>query len=348
MAACAVRPVTAARDAAACATAPMIGDTVHIADEAALIVWDPTHHIEHFIRRATFATRARDFGFLVPTPTRPELAAADEAVFFNLDEAAAPEVRVEHRSRWRPGIGCLGFFALRSAEVSSMAAGAPPVRVLDEVRVAGYDAVVLEADDPAALAQWLTDRHYATTPTLTSWLTPYVAAHWKITAFRVASPTPGDPRPPGTSPVRMTFSTERPFYPYREPDDQRVPGLGPRTLRVHVVAPQRMEGTVGDAGRWPGEVQYAAARPDLASRMQSLSGVAVPAGWWLTTFDDRSSPRPGTDEVYLRVASSQAPRIPPPVVVPAYDDRTIPVDWIVMAGALGAFVWRRARRRRAA
>lgn len=338
----------APRDASACAPAPMAGQVVNIADEAALIVWDASQHIEHFIRRATFRTSAKDFGFLVPTPTRPTLAEASDAVFASLDNAIRPEVRVETTRGLEPTLAC-GFFLMRSSASRDdmQAAGVAPVRVLDEVRVAGYDATVLEADDAAALARWLADHRYATTPTLTAWLTPYVAMHWKITAFRVASPDPNDPRPPGTSPVRLSFNTDTPFYPYREPEDQRLPTTAPRSLRVHMVAPQRMDARLGERGVWPGAIAYASARDDMASLLSSLQGVTVSAGWWLTSWDDRSSPRPGTDEVFFSPAASQARWLPPPVVVYRSDRVPVPLDLLGLAGVVGALVWRRARRRRA-
>ena len=59
---------------------------VAINEESALIVWDAEHKIEHFIRKATFQTTASHFGFLVPTPSRPELAEVKEALFTTLSQ----------------------------------------------------------------------------------------------------------------------------------------------------------------------------------------------------------------------------------------------------------------------
>jgi hypothetical protein len=67
--------------AVGCAAAPPFGATVRIADESAIIIWDASSKTEHFIRRATFSSSAHDFGFLVPTPTKPELAEAEDDAF---------------------------------------------------------------------------------------------------------------------------------------------------------------------------------------------------------------------------------------------------------------------------
>src|SRR4029450_10599036 len=122
------------------------------------------------LRRARFAPSAPDFGFLVPTPTPPELAEAPDAVFDRLREAIQPEVA--HRTGLRPvpfALVLLPFMYLQRGApmdgaglpaVAGMPQARPPVRVLDEKRVAGYEAAVLQADDAPALLRWLADHKY--------------------------------------------------------------------------------------------------------------------------------------------------------------------------------------------
>src|SRR5262249_34877676 len=81
-----------ARPASACATAPPYAVRVQIAEESAIIVWDEQQKREHFIRRASFHTTGKDFGFLVPTPDKPELAEVPDHVFDQLDLATRPDV----------------------------------------------------------------------------------------------------------------------------------------------------------------------------------------------------------------------------------------------------------------
>src|SRR5690606_32562080 len=68
-------------EARACAPAPPEGVEVSILAEQAVIVWDEAAKTQHFIRRADFSTEARSFGFLVPTPTKPTLESAPDAIF---------------------------------------------------------------------------------------------------------------------------------------------------------------------------------------------------------------------------------------------------------------------------
>lgn len=333
-----------ARPASACAPAPPPGAQVQIAEESAIIVWDEPQKREHFIRRASFRTTAKDFGFLVPTPSKPELAEVADEVFDRLDNATRAEVVHDDSMK---GVElttfCLGFFML-SKSGSAPATAVAPVRVLGAQRVAGYDAVILEADDPKALADWLKDHGYAARPELTAWLAPYVAQKWKITAFKIA-PTEGAPAVSSAA-VRMTFDTERPFYPYREPTDQRenLPADAPRErlLRVFFVGPGRVDGAIGAAkAPWPGKAIWS----DKLEAAKDLGALpfALRAGWWLTMFEDRASPRPGTDDLFFARAADDKPVKPPPIVIS--NDRKIPLPLdLIGVGAVVTFVLLRKRR----
>ncbi len=241
-----------ARPAGACATAPPPGAWVQIAEESAIIAWDAAAHREHFIRRASFRGTGVDFGFLVPTPGKPELAEVADHVFDQLEEATKPAVVVEREiDGVEPTLLC-ALCAVGASRSKSAVEASAPVRVLDAQRVAGYDAVVLEADSARALAAWLEEHHYAQRPELAAWLAPYVAAKWKLTAFKIA-PDP-DARAVQTAAVRLTFTTDRPFFPYREPSDQRenLPAdmkASKRLLRVFFFGTERVDGTLGSRRR---------------------------------------------------------------------------------------------------
>src|SRR5262249_48580872 len=150
----------------------------------------------------------------------PKLAEVDDSIFHELERITAPPVRVKQESSDGCSIGC----------ADKKAAGPPgnSVSVLEEKRVAGYDAAVLAATDAAALNKWLADHGYESSDVLKKWLEPYVQKGWIITAFKVAKPEgkqgPGAPAnttltagpkgsmPPAnlgvaTSAVRMSFTT---------------------------------------------------------------------------------------------------------------------------------------------
>jgi len=64
-----------------CCPAPRSGQSAINADQSVIILWDAATKTEHFIRKASFKSDADDFGFLVPTPTRPELAESGNDAF---------------------------------------------------------------------------------------------------------------------------------------------------------------------------------------------------------------------------------------------------------------------------
>src|SRR5262245_52407848 len=68
------------------------GPSISIAEESAIIVWDPAKKVQHFIRRAAFDTTSSDFGFLVPTPTMPELPlkTVEDGIFGAVDTWLLP------------------------------------------------------------------------------------------------------------------------------------------------------------------------------------------------------------------------------------------------------------------
>ena len=69
------------------------GYPASIDGEDVLIVWDEAHKVEHFVRRVSFRTQGADLGFLVPTPTRPELSEAPDGLFSGLAGQIRPPVR---------------------------------------------------------------------------------------------------------------------------------------------------------------------------------------------------------------------------------------------------------------
>jgi hypothetical protein len=347
--------LTPPREASACAPAPRAGEHVRVASETAVIVWDETAGRQHFIRRASFRGTARDFGFLVPTPSRPELAEIDDSIFDSLGWATRPRV-IEKRVTSGVELTSCAFLFLgaRSAAIPS-AAG---VRVVEETTVAGYDAAVLQADDAGALAAWLKERGYAEGPSLTGWLAPYVEKRWMITAFKVAdpaaakAPAPADPgaaRPLGTSAVRMTFATDRPLFPYREPADQRAAlppearsADGPRELLLYVIASKRMAATIGESGAFPGSTPFAK-RIDLPPALVPLAaGIADPM---TTVMLDNSSPRPGTDDLWLAPSGEQGEVEPPPIVHEVGEPVPIPVEPVLAIGGIATALLVRCRRR---
>jgi hypothetical protein len=228
--------------------------------------------------------------------------------------------------------------------------------VLGQQRVGKFDATILKASDTRALQEWLEKHGYDARPALMTWVEPYVKQGWIITAFQIAK-TETRQDQLSTQAVQMTFTTDRPFYPYAEPADQRqgTPYRFGRLLRVFFIGDQRMQGALEDARPWPGRAAWANTlnseqRQGVTSRLKG--DVQLPQNAWLTVFDDASSPRPGTSDLFFSPSADQSTLARPPVIRYEYVD--LPLDagllaLLVGGGALGVLaagflVWRRARR----
>lgn len=300
--------------AAGCAVVPNRDGSVSVADEAAVIVYDEATKTEHFIRRATFQTTSADFGFLVPTPSLPELVEASPDVFSTLSRLTEPKVEV--RRVETTNFGCeskTAQFAGVKADVGErhIPPAAGGVNVMQEVKVAGYEAVSLKADDPKVLNDWLGKNGYVSRPSLAAWFEWYTKNKWVITAFKLGegarSEGAGKFRVDNRL-VRMSFQTDRPFYPYREPADAAAQaGLTDnRLLRVFVLATAKSQGQIGrgeGAKAWPGKIVWAGVADPAAiaqvGTAAKLADLKTDHPWVLTEFEDRSFPRPATDEVYF-------------------------------------------------
>lgn len=380
--------LAAGQHAMGCAMAFSPGEAVQVVDEAAVILWNPATQTEQFIRRATFATTSQNLGFLVPTPTKPKLTEADNNVFEKLEQMMLPEERTEHRyhpnftplllggslriEKMRDNLLTKGFVPYYDSTSASFGASSQPaVRLLDSAQVGGYDAVVLEADDANALTAWLRQHGYDSRPALTAWLQPYIASHWKITAFKIARKAQDEEDGDLTLPaVRLTFQTPKPFYPYREPEDSGakrpgVPFPSERSLRVFFLSDARVRGRMGSAAAgpaWIGDTTWAdrlswAQCAALTKQLglpsgelpgEPLPGQPVPDAKWLTVMEDHSSPRPGYDEVYFAPAETQERIVPPPIIHYEDDLFPLPVDLLLVSllSGGGLLLWARSARRR--
>ena len=274
----------------ACITIGEEGNPVRIATERALIVWDEKKHIEHFLRQATFDAKERNFGFLVPTPTVPQLVKADSGIFEHLENLTNPPNPSD---------------PLVVDEASSAyAKSASPVRVVKSQQIAGYDAVVLRANDVEGLQKWLKAHGYKSSPDLMKWLQPYIERKWVVTAFKIAKQNFGE-REITLSAVRMSFSAETPFYPYREPQSPQnslEEGASERRLKVYFcgVSPIQAQMETSRTG-WNATTLYQKplATEDAVAITNALhlAPDVLPEGSLLTVLQDDSSPRIGTEDV---------------------------------------------------
>ena len=323
------------RPSEACCPAPPSGKPVVNADQTVILIWDAATKTQHFIRQASFKSQADDFGFLVPTPTQPELDEAGDPAFSYLRRLTEPEKKKVQRPSGGMGCGCAG-----SAPPQAMMAGKAAVRVLEEKLVAGLHAVVLEADSTTALVTWLKDNGYAFSPAVAAWAKPYVESGWKITALKVVKKKDNQQDTDVTaSALHLTFKTDRPLFPYREPESEKSAaalGVDHRLLRIYFIAEARYQGEMTKEVPWTGKAAWSgklsAEDRKKALEMLKLPETAGPAEWWLTEFEDDWPYRVAPADLYFSRDRSQEAVRRPPII--EYVASHLPTD--VMAYALAS------------
>ena len=214
------------------------------------------------------------------------------------------------------------------------------MQVLQTKLVAGFNATVLEANSAQALVTWLKENGYAFSPEVAAWAKPYVEAGWKITALKVARA--GDDKETksvAATALRMSFHTDRPLFPYREPDFKnslQALGASNRVLRIYFVADARYRGELAKDASWMGRVAWAdKLEPAERSRVLALLNLPANTGatdWWLTEFEDHWPYRVAPADLYFARSGDQGAIKRPPIIY--YISSSWPTDIMVYAIAV--------------
>lgn len=295
-----VAALAVTRIADACCPVSARGVPVVNADQTVILLWDREHQTEHFIRKASFRSEGESVGFLVPTPSRPQLEESGSAAFPYLAEITAPKKSTD-----------VGFPISCAAEPKGTFGRS--VQVVEEKTVAGYHAVVLAADSGKALVAWLQEHGYAYTPEAAAWAQPYLEKRWFMTAMKIAKDADGRTAPGvSASALRISFQTEHPLFPYREPDsrqDAAKLNVKDRLLRIYFVAESRYEGRFPSGQAWEGKPRWS---QPLQSEQRSqllrhlgLPETTGPSKCWLTEFDDHWPYGKAPGDVYFSASADQ-------------------------------------------
>ncbi len=274
-----------------------------LAYEQVLLIHDANAEKEHFIREVTFDGADQTFGFVVPTPSRPEVAKVEKSPFTSLRQTFP--FHVEPPGARGGGIG-LG-------KGGGLGHGAGGVEVLEVKKVGSFTAFVLKADDAAALADWLAKNNLVSTPEADRWLTHYVKMKFFYVAMRYDGAKTAEASKLTSETVRISFATPAPYYPYFEPDPPKGVATGPmRLLDLWVVANAPVVPvsllTEGDTRSWvrPMRAGHATTAPFPTGVLDPALAALVPSGAVsVQTFQDQKVSRAGYGDVVF------VPQAPP-------------------------------------
>ena len=308
----------------ACSGVGPPGKPVVFGDQTNIVIWDEAHHTEHFIRNANFRSGADNFGFIAPTPGKPELHEASNKAFYTL-ASLAPVIAF---ARGGGGFGGGSLKGSRSLEV----------QVIQEADVAGFHATTLFSRSAQAINDWMNEHGYISTPEVEKWAERYCSRGWYLTAFKVVDTTK---LAASTGTVRMTFRTSKPFNPFYVPSSNILVNKK-GTLRVYFVSVGDYDAKIGRTETWQ-VPQWTAQIPEatsaLLAKQVKIPAEAIPDNVQVETFVDNDFPRPAADDIYF---TKRRP-IRSSAVVPTRGAPSYAVTPLLVG--LGLFAFSRRRRK---
>lgn len=265
--------------------------------EQTLIIYDEQKSLEHFVREVVFDKESREFGFVVPTPGRPEVFPVLKNPFKELSERF-PLFPATRGGSFGAGSG-----------IGGGKGGGGAVEVLEAKRVGSFKAFVLAARDPAAFANWLKQQGFVSTPESDRWLAHYVKLGFYFVAMRYEPVSAGNLTAGVASAetIRISFPTPLAFYPYLEPDaaaGAKTPEA--RGLEVWMVARQRSlpiaarkRATGGVDWLRPLEsgASYGGFRENVAGGLDELTPLLPAGSLFVQRFVDQKRSRAGFGDI---------------------------------------------------
>ena len=191
--------------------------------QRAFIVHNPQTQRVDLVPSINFTGDVTDFAIVIPTPSIPTLDTVDRRIFRDLDSLTRPVTR---RRGGGGDSGCNGVSGVatlgRRSDDDDDAAADEGVTVISEQSVGAFNTVILTADNPMALTDWLDKHGYHHSIEDNTILQGYIDQKWIFTAMRLNLDrfTGGGRRPARffnatIDPILLTYTADALIYPLR-------------------------------------------------------------------------------------------------------------------------------------
>jgi hypothetical protein len=201
------------------------------------------NYTEHLILSVSFEGDAQDFAWVIPVPSKPEIAVADPELFRELSDFTATEF---------PGGGG-GFQCFGGG------AGGPTqdgVDVIEEKVVGPYATAILSATNATALTDWLNANGYVFPEQSEEILSEYIEKEWYFVATKInaVEEDTGYALAEGAiEPIVLSFVSNQTVYPLRISSLSATNATAPEVLLYvfadHVMVPEQYPLYIG-YGNW--------------------------------------------------------------------------------------------------
>lgn len=161
---------------------------------------------ETLVLSTSFEGDAKDFSWIIPTPSQPEVTKVSKEIFTNLAELTQTEEQYSIKS---PGFGATSVEGLETVEI------------LEQKQIGYYDVTVLKSTDKNALYDWLSENGYQYPEEGKYILDDYIRLEWVFTAVKITEDALSDAGLTeklnfgDISPLRFIFETENIVYPLK-------------------------------------------------------------------------------------------------------------------------------------
>lgn len=265
-----------------CASFSEDNSNIGFTGQTNIVIWDSKTHTEHFIRQARFASNGKEFDFVAPTPTVPEIANANFSALMLL-RSLTGYVPTSQDRRSGGGFGGGG-------------AGGGVV-VMSDVEVGDLKATTLKASDGQALKNWMDRNGYRTSKSQSAWFQKYIDKGWFLTAFRMKSKKPTL----RSQFVRMTSKTDEAYNPYYVPRENWSTNS---SLELYFLAPLMLKGYVGETQPWQAKPEkrtwLSEERIDELAKNLELKRTDLPEKCLLVKYFDNRFAQGATDDLFFR------------------------------------------------
>jgi hypothetical protein len=178
--------------------------------QKALIAWHKGMETLHV--QSSYRGPATDFAWVIPVPTRPEVSRSDWSLFEVAEQATRPHVtvRIGHR---RTGLAT----SAGMEEKETLSTG---VRELESLDIRELHIDIVEANDAGGFVRWLSDHEYSVGEDSEPVLRQYIDERFYFVVAKISKSSIWAKRKGvtetvsgGLTPLAITFSAEKPFYP---------------------------------------------------------------------------------------------------------------------------------------
>lgn len=163
---------------------------------------------ETLILSITFKGDAKDFGWVIPVPQKPEITKGSDEIFTSLQEI------VQKYQRYGP-------MTIEMAPMMGLGEMVEPVTVIETKKIDYYEIAVLSATDSQALAKWLSENGYQYPEESAYILNDYINNQWYFVAVKIspeaekAEEVVKGLKEGHVTPLKLEFDSEAIIYPLR-------------------------------------------------------------------------------------------------------------------------------------